>query len=115
MALAQSDPDEAAARLIADLEKSGLCGMGGAGFPTGLKWKLVRSETATPKYVVCNADESEPGTFKDRVILEDLPYLVIEGMMLAGRSEPRAASCTCGTSTRLPGPPSRPRSSAPAT
>ncbi len=84
MALAQSDPDEAAARLIADLEKSGLRGMGGAGFPTGLKWKLVRSEAATPKYVVCNADESEPGTFKDRVILEDLPYLVIEGMMLAG-------------------------------
>jgi formate dehydrogenase len=58
--------------------------MGGAGFPTGLKWKLVRGEAATPKYVVCNADESEPGTFKDRVILEDLPYLVIEGMMLAG-------------------------------
>ena len=84
MALAQADPDEAATRLIADLEKSGLRGMGGAGFPTGLKWKLVRGEAATPKYVVCNADESEPGTFKDRVILEDLPYLVIEGMMLAG-------------------------------
>jgi len=84
MALAQADPDEAATRLIAELEKSGLRGMGGAGFPTGLKWKLVRGEAATPKYVVCNADESEPGTFKDRVILEDLPYLVIEGMMLAG-------------------------------
>ncbi len=84
MALAQADPDEAAIRLIADLEKSGLRGMGGAGFPTGLKWKLVRGEAAKPKYVVCNADESEPGTFKDRVILEDLPYLVIEGMMLAG-------------------------------
>ena len=84
MALAQADPDEAATRLIAELEKCGLRGMGGAGFPTGLKWKLVRREEATPKYVVCNADESEPGTFKDRVILEDLPYLVIEGMMLAG-------------------------------
>jgi len=84
MALAQADPDEVSIRLIADLEKSGLRGMGGAGFPTGLKWKLVRGEAATPKYVVCNADESEPGTFKDRVILEDLPYLVIEGMMLAG-------------------------------
>jgi NADH:ubiquinone oxidoreductase subunit F (NADH-binding)/NADH:ubiquinone oxidoreductase subunit E len=84
MALAQADPDEAATRLIAELEKSGLRGMGGAGFPTGFKWKLVRGEQATPKYVVCNADESEPGTFKDRVILEDLSYLVIEGMMLAG-------------------------------
>jgi len=86
MALAQDHPDEAAVRLIAELEKSGLRGMGGAGFPTGLKWKLVRGEKAAPKYVVCNADESEPGTFKDRVILEDLPYLVIEGMMLAGLS-----------------------------
>jgi len=84
MALAQADPDQVSLQLIADLEKSGLRGMGGAGFPTGLKWKLVRGEAATPKYVVCNADESEPGTFKDRVILEDLPYLVIEGMMLAG-------------------------------
>jgi len=64
------------------LEKSGLRGMGGAGFPTGLKWKLVRRETATPKYVVCNADESEPGTFKDRVVLEELPHLVVEGIAL---------------------------------
>jgi NADH:ubiquinone oxidoreductase subunit F (NADH-binding)/NADH:ubiquinone oxidoreductase subunit E len=84
MTLAQAAPDEASERLIAELEKAGLRGMGGAGFPTGFKWKLVRGEAATPKYVVCNADESEPGTFKDRVILEDLPYLVIEGMMLAG-------------------------------
>ena len=56
--------------------------MGGAGFPTGRKWELVRAEAATPKYVVCNADESEPGAFKDRVILEELPHLVIEGMAL---------------------------------
>ncbi len=84
MALAQAAPDEAADRIISELEKTGLRGMGGAGFPTGLKWKLVREEEAGPKYVVCNADESEPGTFKDRVILEDLSYLVIEGMMLAG-------------------------------
>ncbi len=70
--------------LIVELENSGLRGMGGAGFPTGLKWKIVRGEAATPKYVVCNADESEPGTFKDRVILEQLPYLVIEGMILGG-------------------------------
>ena len=69
---------------IATLKESGLRGMGGAGFPTDVKWELVRKETGTPKYVICNADESEPGTFKDREILADLPHLVIEGMMLAG-------------------------------
>jgi len=58
--------------------------MGGAGFPTGVKWELVRQAQATPKYIVCNADESEPGSFKDRVILEELPHLVVEGMLLAG-------------------------------
>ena len=68
--------------MIRTLKDSGLRGMGGAGFPTGVKWELVRKEQAQPKYVVCNADESEPGTFKDRVILEELPHLVIEGMIL---------------------------------
>jgi NADH:ubiquinone oxidoreductase subunit F (NADH-binding)/NADH:ubiquinone oxidoreductase subunit E len=68
---------------IEALNESGLRGMGGAGFPTGRKWELVRGETAAPKYVICNADESEPGTFKDRVILEELPHLVIEGMLMA--------------------------------
>ena len=67
---------------IGRITDSGLRGMGGAGFPTGRKWELVRAEAATPKYVVCNADESEPGAFKDRVILEELPHLVIEGMAL---------------------------------
>ena len=65
------------------LKESGLRGMGGAGFPTGRKWELVRGESEPQKYVICNADESEPGTFKDRVILEELPHLVIEGMLLA--------------------------------
>ena len=69
--------------LAKTLEASGLRGMGGAGFPTGRKWSLVAGEAATPKYVICNADESEPGTFKDREILHDLPHLVIEGMALA--------------------------------
>jgi len=68
--------------MIQRLKDSGLRGMGGAGFPTGLKWGLVRKEDREPKYVVCNADESEPGTFKDRTILEELPHLVIEGMVL---------------------------------
>lgn len=82
--LAQIDRRGAIDALIDTLKESGLRGMGGAGFPTGLKWELVRKEAATPKYVVCNADESEPGTFKDRVILEQLPYLVLEGMLVAG-------------------------------
>jgi NADH:ubiquinone oxidoreductase subunit F (NADH-binding) len=68
--------------LIEKMKGSGLRGMGGAGFPTGFKWELVRKEREPKKYVVCNADESEPGTFKDRVIMEELPWLVIEGVML---------------------------------
>ncbi len=68
---------------IAELKSSGLKGLGGAGFPTGLKWEIVRNAPGKQKYIVCNADESEPGTFKDRFIMEHLPYLVIEGMILA--------------------------------
>jgi len=68
---------------IERLEAAGLRGMGGAGFPTARKWSLVAAEQAMPKHVVCNADESEPGTFKDREILHDLPHLVIEGMAIA--------------------------------
>ncbi|MBW2282859.1 MAG: NAD(P)H-dependent oxidoreductase subunit E [Deltaproteobacteria bacterium] len=64
------------------LSDAGLVGMGGAGFPTGLKWQFVRDATGDEKYAVVNADESEPGTFKDRVILEELPHLVIEGLLL---------------------------------
>ena len=75
----------AIARIPDELTAAGLQGMGGAGFPTGRKWSLVRGAAGSPKYVVCNADESEPGTFKDRVILEELPHLVIEGMCLACR------------------------------
>jgi NADH:ubiquinone oxidoreductase subunit F (NADH-binding) len=59
--------------------------MGGAGFPTGRKWDLVRAAGGSPTYVVCNADESEPCTFKDRVLLEELPHLVLEGMLVACR------------------------------
>lgn len=70
--------------VIATLKASNLRGLGGAGFPTGLKWEIVRKEAATPKYIVCNADESEPATFKDRQILEECPHLTIEGMILAG-------------------------------
>ncbi|MAI78510.1 MAG: nitroreductase family protein [Deltaproteobacteria bacterium] len=70
--------------LSATLEDSGLRGMGGAAFPTGRKWSLVASAPAGPRHVITNADESEPGSFKDREILSSLPHLVIEGMALAG-------------------------------
>ncbi len=69
--------------VVAELEKSGLQGRGGAGFPTGRKWGFVRSAGGRPKYVICNADESEPGTFKDRMILEGDPFSVIEAMTIA--------------------------------
>jgi NADP-reducing hydrogenase subunit HndC len=70
--------------VIKILEKSGLRGRGGAGFPTGTKWRFVAKAQGNPKYVVCNADESEPGTFKDRVILEGDPHSIIEAMTIAG-------------------------------
>lgn len=70
--------------VIATLKASGLRGMGGAGFPTGAKWEIVRTAPGKDKYIVCNADESEPGTIKDRYIMEHLPYLVVEGMIVAG-------------------------------
>src|SRR5215471_7482420 len=69
-------------RVIAALKDSGLRGMGGAGFPAGRKWDLVAAQQDGPKYVICNADESEPGTFKDREILATQPHLVLEGMLL---------------------------------
>ena len=68
--------------LIAELKESELRGMGGAGFPTGTKWELVAKQEAEPKYAICNADESEPGTFKDRQIIAEQPHLVLEGLVL---------------------------------
>jgi NADP-reducing hydrogenase subunit HndC len=72
------------ADVIALLEKAGLRGRGGAGFPTGTKWRFVSKAPGNPKYVVCNADESEPGTFKDRLILEGDPHSILEAMAIAG-------------------------------
>jgi NADH-quinone oxidoreductase subunit F len=71
-------------KIIRELEKSGLRGRGGAGFPTHHKWELCRKAEGTPKYVICNADEGDPGAFMDRVILESDPHQVIEGMIIAG-------------------------------
>ncbi|MBU4034816.1 MAG: FAD-dependent oxidoreductase, partial [Proteobacteria bacterium] len=64
------------------IKKSGLRGRGGAGFPTGLKWELTRKAEGTPKYIICNADEGDPGAFMDRAILEGDPHAVIEGMLI---------------------------------
>src|SRR5713226_9698375 len=69
--------------LIAEVKKSALRGRGGAGFPTGLKWSFMPRQYAGPKYLVCNTDEGEPGTFKDRDILRYNPHSVIEGMAIA--------------------------------
>jgi NADH-quinone oxidoreductase subunit F len=68
--------------IIEQVKVSGLRGRGGAGFPTGLKWQFVLKDTPKPKYICCNADESEPGTFKDHVLMERNPHLLIEGCVI---------------------------------
>jgi NADH-quinone oxidoreductase subunit F len=73
-----------AAAVIAEVSAAKLLGRGGAAFPTGRKWDAVAREAATPHYVVCNADESEPGTFKDRVLMEQDPFAVVEAMTVCG-------------------------------
>ena len=72
------------AATVEEVTKSGLRGRGGAGFPTGIKWKTVADTTADRKYIVCNADEGDSGTYADRMIMEGDPFLLIEGMTIAG-------------------------------
>lgn len=72
--------------VIGEVKKSGLRGRGGAGFPTGVKWTFAYSDPKFPKYLICNADEGEPGTFKDRLILEKNPHLLIEGMAISAHA-----------------------------
>ena len=79
-ALTQMKPEE----VVAEMKKSGLRGRGGAGFPTGLKWEFARNAPGTQKYVVCNADEGDPGAFMDRSVLEGDPHRVLEGMAICG-------------------------------
>jgi NADH-quinone oxidoreductase subunit F len=69
-------------QIVDEVVKSNLRGRGGAGFPTGMKWNFVRKETSFPKYLVVNADEGEPGTFKDRAILEKSPHMFVEGLVI---------------------------------
>lgn len=79
-AVAEMAPDE----VVEEIRKSGLRGRGGAGYPTGLKWGIVRKARSDQKYVVCNADEGDPGAFMDRSVLEGDPHRILEGMALAG-------------------------------
>lgn len=72
--------------IIEEVKKAGLRGRGGAGFPTGMKWSFASADPKFPKYLLCNADEGEPGTFKDRPILEQKPHLLIEGMAISGHA-----------------------------
>jgi NADH-quinone oxidoreductase subunit F len=78
-ALKKMSPEE----VVEEVKKSGLRGRGGAGFPTGMKWSFLAKPEGIPRYLVCNADESEPGTFKDRYLMEKIPHLLIEGMILS--------------------------------
>ncbi len=82
-ALARTFKDFTPDQVIEEVKKSALRGRGGAGFPTGMKWGFVPKESKRPKYVVCNADESEPGTGKDRDLMRYDPHLLIEGMIIA--------------------------------
>jgi NADH-quinone oxidoreductase subunit F len=79
MALKDLTPDE----VISEVKASGLRGRGGAGFPTGLKWSFLDKKNDLPHYLICNADESEPGTFKDRFLMEHIPHQLIEGIIIA--------------------------------
>lgn len=72
-------PDE----IVEEVKKSGLRGRGGAGFPTGMKWSFLAKPEGVPRHLVCNADESEPGTFKDRYLMEFIPHLLIEGLIIS--------------------------------
>jgi bidirectional [NiFe] hydrogenase diaphorase subunit len=83
-ALAKAVTDMQPAEVIEEIRKSGLRGRGGAGYPTGLKWGIVRKVKSEQKYVVCNADEGDPGAFMDRSVLEGDPHRILEGMAIAG-------------------------------
>lgn len=78
-ALKTMSPDE----VVEEVKKANLKGRGGAGFPTGMKWSFLAKPEGVPRYLLCNADESEPGTFKDRYLMEYIPHLLIEGMIVS--------------------------------
>lgn len=69
--------------IVEEVKKSGLRGRGGAGFPTGMKWSFIAKPEGVPRYLICNADESEPGTFKDRFLMQNKPHILVEGMIIS--------------------------------
>jgi NADH-quinone oxidoreductase subunit F len=81
-ALTEMSPED----IITEVKKSGLRGRGGAGFPTGLKWELCRNQPGNSKYIICNADEGDPGAYMDRSIVEADPHSIIEGMLIGARA-----------------------------
>jgi NADH-quinone oxidoreductase subunit F len=81
-ALTEMKPED----IILEIKKSGLRGRGGAGFPTGMKWEMVRASKNFPKYIICNGDEGDPGAYMDRNILESDPHSVLEGIMIGARA-----------------------------
>jgi NADH-quinone oxidoreductase subunit F len=78
-ALKEMNPES----IVEVVKKSGLRGRGGAGFPTGMKWSFIAKPEGVPRHLVCNADESEPGTFKDRYLMEFIPHLLLEGLIVS--------------------------------
>jgi len=78
-ALKEMNPES----IVEEVKKSGLRGRGGAGFPTGMKWSFIAKPEGVPRHLVCNADESEPGTFKDRYLMEFIPHLLLEGLIVS--------------------------------
>src|SRR5208337_2842776 len=78
-AITKLTPDQ----VVEAVKASGLQGRGGAGFPTGMKWSFMPNKSDKPKYLACNADKSEPGSFKDRILLERAPHKLLEGILIA--------------------------------
>jgi (2Fe-2S) ferredoxin len=85
-ALAKALTEMTPEQIIEEVKLSGLRGRGGAGFPTGVKWEVVRKAEGEPKYIICNGDEGDPGAFMDRSIIESDPHSVIEGLLIGGKA-----------------------------
>jgi len=98
-ALTEMTPEE----IIEEVKVSGLRGRGGAGFPTGIKWEICRFSPDEVKYIICNADEGDPGAFMDRSVIEADPHAIIEGMTIGAKAiGPQKDSSMSGTNTRWP-------------
>jgi len=99
-ALEKALNDMTPAEVVEEVKKAKLVGRGGAGFPTGLKWELVSKDPTSPKYIVANAEEGEPGSFKDRIMLERGPHQILEGILIAAWAT--GAEKTWGVAVKSP-------------